>query len=887
MLFSKLVKVCLLAALCATPFVSFSTSAQAQVIKESTASKKKYAKLRKEFDRKKRLKKNGKPLKAALTGPVYFNIFGTNGQAIAPLLSQSQVKTSQTICVAANASRMVFHIAGKLINRQRPHCVAGGSASNYLPLSAIGVTPGLYYMTVDFFSARGAFLGYQVVRVLVVASNSQPPVVPPTATPTPTATQTNTPVPQTNVPKAQIFSLNSRNLNGDVVGQAPFTVYTRGIQDMSSISKYQECQMIEMPIGPGGGYYIPLGHPKRADWERLGDARRACFEDVAQQVVNASRNDLKRGDLMTATYSWNFGDSTPSSRYNELDGWSASHVYEQPGDYTITHRVTNEDGATSVITQRVIVLAADRREIYVSKGGNDANSGSRPDQSIRSLFRLRELTRESGNYSVFFRAGDTFEVGDIDGTIVVEGNNIRISRYGAGAAPLLKWVRTVASGGDAIISVRRSASDVSVDNLAFDTDVAALFAPGYIGKGLPTAVSTVGSRVTVRDCLLHNVENAVMINGVRTCTSSCWDSPTAGTHVMGNRVPSPYTMRSYFVWNGVAYMTGVFGNVVENSTVEHIVRAAAQYQLLNAQDNSFRNTSVAANDFRKGSFTIQGGSLAFIKNNSVLEGSISVAPLGGDVSMRGERAFFAKIDGNVLVTRYTNVPRTAGGGVGLSIGGGASRVFISNNTFQMGNASLTSAYDTAIEVNGCEVEPNRCSEDITIAHNSFAAARGASNRLFVLLQEGYSNLRLLNNLMIFPDMDAGYHSQGPVKINQPVASVALNGVTDLGCNTYPMASFFRGLPFNVDQHGINYIGSFAQQTWLTIAEWQARLANYRVGTKADKFQRIPATNSGLDVIPELAFAQDISCPAVKGVSHDAYGTARGSTVTAGAYQFPQ
>src|SRR5690242_18733760 len=46
------------------------------------------------------------------------------------------------------------------------------------------------------------------------------------------------------------------------------------------------------------------------------------------------------GDATSAQIEWNFHD--PKGAYNHLPGFNAAHVYEKPGKYKVTLRVTNK-----------------------------------------------------------------------------------------------------------------------------------------------------------------------------------------------------------------------------------------------------------------------------------------------------------------------------------------------------------------------------------------------------------------------------------------------------------------------------------------------------------------------------------------------------------------
>jgi PKD repeat protein len=64
------------------------------------------------------------------------------------------------------------------------------------------------------------------------------------------------------------------------------------------------------------------------------------------------------GDASTARYEWNFGNA--DGDYNTLVGFNAAHVYDQPGQYTITLKVTNQAGKPALATATVTVLPSAR-----------------------------------------------------------------------------------------------------------------------------------------------------------------------------------------------------------------------------------------------------------------------------------------------------------------------------------------------------------------------------------------------------------------------------------------------------------------------------------------------------------------------------------------------
>lgn len=145
--------------------------------------------------------------------------------------------------------------------------------------------------------------------------------------------------------------------------------------------------------------------------------------------MNGLSSNLGSGSPIQATYNWNFGDS--ASQYNQLVGFNAAHVYDNPGTYTITLSLTDAGGQTSVATANVTVLSnSSMTTIYVSPSGNDGNSGASPDSPIQSIAQLNNIL--SSNERVLFQDGGTY---NLESSLSVNAvSNVEIGSYGSGAA---------------------------------------------------------------------------------------------------------------------------------------------------------------------------------------------------------------------------------------------------------------------------------------------------------------------------------------------------------------------------------------------------------------------------------------------------------------------
>jgi PKD repeat protein len=149
------------------------------------------------------------------------------------------------------------------------------------------------------------------------------------------------------------------------------------------------------------------------------------------------------GDYASFQYSWDFGDSsagtwtTNGKSRNTATGYTAAHVFQAPGTYTVTLTVT--DGATSdvhVYEQTITASAISGTTYYVdSVAGNDSNNGT----STTSAWKTASKAFSSGaktNAQVLFKRGQTFSFnGSL--TISAAGPGI-IGAFGTGAKPVLQ-----------------------------------------------------------------------------------------------------------------------------------------------------------------------------------------------------------------------------------------------------------------------------------------------------------------------------------------------------------------------------------------------------------------------------------------------------------------
>ncbi|HEX4792610.1 MAG TPA: PKD domain-containing protein, partial [Humisphaera sp.] len=213
--------------------------------------------------------------------------------------------------------------------------------------------------------------------------------------------------------------------------------------------------------------------------------------------VNALGSTLGTGDALNAEYSWDFGD--PGSRFNTLVGWTAGHIYDTPGTYTVTLTVSDSAGQTSTTTGTVTITADTRKVIYVDANGSDANTGASPSAAVKTVDRANELLTE--NSTILFHSGQSFDVSD---TLSINHSNVTVGAYGSGKAPTL---RKVTGTGSSIIMVQPGANDVLIEGIVFDS----MWTIEKFGDGRVPArgIFDAGNNFAVRNCQFYNVDDAI------------------------------------------------------------------------------------------------------------------------------------------------------------------------------------------------------------------------------------------------------------------------------------------------------------------------------------------------------------------------------------------
>lgn len=485
--------------------------------------------------------------------------------------------------------------------------------------------------------------------------------------------------------------------------------------------------------------------------------------------ADAMSSSLTTGTPLTTRYQWDFGDA--KSKYNNLEGFNASHVYENPGTYTVKLTVTNAAWKFSTTTVKVNVTAANRRQIFVSSAGSDSNNGS-ATKPIKNWSKAIALLGD--NTEIFFRRGDTFS---ITKGMQIYRKNVVLNSYGSGNLPVLKW------DGDldysSMIWVGKVSRDIKVANITFDSKYG-----GNGSNGMPQAISGCGAGMTVQGCTFLNVGTAINAQSMPN-----------GLLAQDNSSPTTNGLRSYFCW--AAGKNLVFlGNYVANSAHEHDIRIAGADNILVAFNNLSNPKSQYSGDVvTKGTITIHKGSYAYIANNKLSAGKLTVGPLGeGDgLSHKADRFNYAVFENNIIDSPTI-------------IEHGAQHVMMRNNVFKSENYA-------AIEIEPYNSQYGRGVVDVKIVNNT--GVTSGEDGEFLKVDGKVSGIDLVNNLYLAPKLKFGLNGSMGVFVQDS----SLSSFNTISNNVWPH-------PSNGDayaQGGVNYIYTYwsNQNGWKTPGEWDA------------------------------------------------------------------
>lgn len=550
--------------------------------------------------------------------------------------------------------------------------------------------------------------------------------------------------------------------------------------------------------------------------------------------VHALASTLNAGSYLTARWQWDFGD--PGSRFNELEGWNAGHVYNRPGTYTIRLTLTNENGKTNSLSTTVRVVEDGRRAIYVDAvAGRDTNNGSSEGSAVRTVKRVLEL---AGSHTrILFKRGQRHT---FDRSLSLPYQDVLVGAYGSGDRPVIWRLRNPGFGASSIATYDQS-NQVTVQDLVFDSPYAVT--GNVAGKIGVDGFYPRGVNMTIRGCEFRNLDDAINSNG-----------DPRGLLVQDNTAPLATGLRNYFIWSeGSDHV--YLGNSAANSTREHNVRSSGTTRMLIAYNNftNLDRSSVDRPDYSKGTIEVHKGSFAYVWRNELHDGPLRSGPRGANYEPVNVKTEWVVFDSNEVYEHD----------IFIKIG---THHLMARNNIVRTNTSAAFTVETTDEY-------GRTVSDITILNNTSITSQ-ANARFLNLPRAGGTRgaITLKNNLWIAPNFVAAFRGSAPVF----VYGTNLDMFREISNNVWPIPVSFN----RYGEGGLHYVWSYwsDKRGYKDFDEWDA------YSNVHDEIYSNTSVTS--DLMPRRGTLASNSGAAMKGVFTDFYGRTRplSGRVTVGAVQ---
>ncbi|QOV88004.1 PKD domain-containing protein [Humisphaera borealis] len=637
------------------------------------------------------------------------------------------------------AGSIQFKLDGVVVKNETyaPYTIGGDAGTNFLDWTPPVGSHTLQVLQFSKADATGTLMGTTTLKLDVVGVTTvpPPPVSPPPVSPPPTSPPVSPPPPTS--PPPPVSPPPPPIITGNDDNAPPPGEATNGGAPAPVVKVINGAGVAGLPV-----------------------------------VVNAVDSDLPNSPLY-ATYQWDFGD--PNGQYNRLPGWTAGHIYDQPGTYTIKLTITDGNGNSATTTKTVTVASDNRKTIYVdASNGSDANPGT-IGAPIKSYTKAASLTTH--NTRILFKRGETWNT---SGHLSVTSDNVYIGAYGSGANPVLN----VVSGS--AIQTFDSAQNVLIENLTFDSPYKAGVLAPKVGV---SGIFVRGVGIGIRGCTFLNVDDGMNANG----------QPT-GFIAQDNDAPLTTGIRGYLLWTEGNDIVAL-GNYAANSTREHCMRVKDANRLLIAYNN-FTNVSresVDKEDIRKGTIVMQRGSWSYIYGNIVKDGPLHVGPRGEATEPSTTRTSWTVVANN-KISNYEMI-----------IFPGAVHTMIRNNVF------TNTANQSAIAVNPSDPQ-GRPVTDLIILDNT--GYNYATYGRFLRVEGGAQadTITLGRNTYVMPNMTIGNNNTAGVS----VSSYNLNAFKRIFNNIWPVPAatikYAQGGVMWVDPTYAGQVGYKDPTEWLAYAE---------------------------------------------------------------------
>ena len=572
--------------------------------------------------------------------------------------------------------------------------------------------------------------------------------------------------------------------------------------------------------------------------------------------------DLGVGTPLTARYQWDFGDTNPAARFDQLPGFNAAHVYDQPGNYTITLTVTNEAGEVGVATQQVQIDAPQTpaQTIYVDNTLNASQPDPNGGVDVPSIPAALALMTDDSQ--ILFARGETFV---LQNTITIPFSNVTIGAYGDSslAAPTILLPNASAQYFP-MIQTTSTAGNTVIRDLEFTAA-----GTSKIGVGIQPG----GQNLVIRSCDFENLDDAI----------NCNLGPV-GLLAMDNTAGP---LKEYFTYiKGTDHV--YLGNTVADSTGQHNFRTYGIRVLCYGNDVTNLPGGSSIDTLR-----VNDGSWIYWANNTLHDGPMLVGPLGPDSSgsSPGSAVSWIVIENNRSIQvagQYMSNPR-------LEIDAGVQHVMIRNNYIESTDATgISVTTKTTLTWKSSQLGPSpiplppitvtKTSTDVQVLNNTVTdpdfgdgTHLGKKGCFIEVGGSASSAVTLKNNLYIAPKLDTTANSASAVRVisRKDLNNFVAGGIAN---NDWPA-------PTNLNSRGIQYIsdGSVSgTAAYYTPAEWAALTSRVAGG---EKYENLKITDLDSNFTPPSASqAATPGAAPIIGVFTDLFGTIRTGTWTDGSVQ---
>ncbi len=449
-----------------------------------------------------------------------------------------------------------------------------------------------------------------------------------------------------------------------------------GVENWEEVVIYQTTQGLEqgivgnLSLNPANS----VGQWAMGDNDNLGfNTFYVRYNTALPFVITASHKNTDFswgvGTAVTNDITW---EVVGQSEQPKRQGFNAAFFFDKQGTYTISVKVTNQDGETTTTTREVQVLKDSRKQIYISTNGSDTTGDGSETNPYKTLAGAKAKA-DAQNTHYRLRRGDKY-IENV--TIRPGGSNTVISSYG----------------------------DENLNNPEIAFVNSAMFQFGAPTQVLMDVIMgrTNGGVILYMDGREHTIYN-VDFKGDNNEYSYAMSSNELQYGAVMN-VRALGLSNAYKIWfGGNNVLPGspyknlvVYDNNFGPATSETVTRGGSDFV-------TFEGNTFVQKPNLKGTIRMMYGNYWSIINNQLEEGSVALQIPAGPGGARV---------GNVVIANNLFVDANVGGGSNKAT---MENIMVRGNIFDVRNFTIGAIPGTAISFS------NNKPSGFTIAHNTYYA----------------------------------------------------------------------------------------------------------------------------------------------------------------------